>query len=373
MTGRLTNVQEAVLKNFANSLVDQEAAKPVVIPIDGAPGFWFGGGNMIKINENLYLCGRYRNYGDSRVGTDVGTRGFELAIFRSADSGISFEKVKSFSKHDLSHSGLTVKSIEGSFLHSNGKEVELFVSTEKIGIPYPEDLGSFQKPNTGVWTIDKMAASSIEALEPESIEGIIVGEDPRYLHIKDPLGYPLMNGDFMLLFCTHPFSWSSSNTGYIVRKSGGVSFGLPNFTFFPRGTTWDVAITRGTCLLRVPRIGTFADAPMTTLIFYDGGESLRNLDEHKNAVSRPRGYSCEELGGAAYLINDDFNNVNRLSINFPLFISPYGLGTSRYVDVLETNAGYYATWQQSQKDGSQPLVMNFLTMDRVNRIFQRGS
>jgi hypothetical protein len=111
---------------------------------------------------------------------------------------------------------------------------------------------------------------------------------------------------------------------------------------------------------------------MTTLLFYDGGESLRNLNEHENAVSRPRGYSCEELGGAAYLINDDFNNVNRLSIYLPMFISPYGLGTSRYVDVLETNAGYYATWQQSQNDESQPLVMNFLTLDRVNRIFQQG-
>jgi hypothetical protein len=37
------------------------------------------------------------------------------------------------------------------------------------------------------------------------------------------------------------------------------------------------------------------------------------------------------------------------------------LGTSRYVDVLTTAEGYYVTWQQSQPDRSQPLVMNFLS------------
>jgi hypothetical protein len=38
-----------------------------------------------------------------------------------------------------------------------------------------------------------------------------------------------------------------------------------------------------------------------------------------------------------------------------------GVGTSRYVDILTTEEGFYATWQQSQADLSQPLVMNFLS------------
>ena len=51
-----------------------------------------------------------------------------------------------------------------------------------------------------------------------------------------------------------------------------------------------------------------------------------------------------------------------------MFISPTGTGCSRYVDVLETKDGFYATWQQSQDDLSQPLVMNFVSRDEALQI-----
>ena len=107
-----------------------------------------------------------------------------------------------------------------------------------------------------------------------------------------------------------------------------------------------------------------------SLLFYDGGECVRNHDEHKHAVTRPRGYSCEELGGLAYVTGGDFSRVERLSEFRPLFVSPHGTGCSRYVDVLETDDGYYATWQQSQPDGSQPLVMNFVPQSVVRELFE---
>ena len=97
------------------------------------------------------------------------------------------------------------------------------------------------------------------------------------------------------------------------------------------------------------------------MLFYDGGESLRDLDAHKQAVARPRGYSCEEIGGLAVAAADGTSQIERLSTLFPQFVSPHGTGTSRYVDVLTTPGGFYATWQQSQPDQSQPLVMNFLS------------
>jgi hypothetical protein len=45
-----------------------------------------------------------------------------------------------------------------------------------------------------------------------------------------------------------------------------------------------------------------------------------------------------------------------------------GTGCSRYVATLVTDAGIFANWQQSQDDLSQPLVGNFLPMDRVIEI-----
>ena len=105
-------------------------------------------------------------------------------------------------------------------------------------------------------------------------------------------------------------------------------------------------------------------------MFYDGGECVRNHDQHGHSVTRPRGYSCEELGGLGFVTDGDFAHVERLSEYQPLFLSPHGTGCSRYVDVLETNDGFYATWQQSQPDGSQPLVMNFVPRDVVTELLQ---
>ncbi len=294
------------------------------------------------------------------MGLAVGERGCELAIFRSEDRGRSWEKIVSLSKADLSRPGRHVLSIEGSALHWTRPGIELFVSSEREGIGYPEGLESFLKPGCGVWTIERLAAKSVEQLRQARIKTVFASRDPEHLHVKDPRVYDAAGG-LVVMYCTHPFCWSSSNTAFAERPSGAQRFGPPRCNLFPRGTTWDVAMTRGTCLLDVPRIGAFQQERVT-LLFYDGGESLRNLDQHASAVRRPRGYSCEELGGVAYFLDGDYSHIHRLTTTMALHISPYGTGCSRYVDVLRTNDGYYATWQQSQPDQSQPLVLNFVSM-----------
>ena len=309
---------------------------------------------------NLILVGRYRNQGDSRVGLAVGERGCELAIFRSPDHGRHWEKIASFSKADLSRPGRRVLSIEGSALHWTKPGIELFVSAEREGIEYPEGLESYLKPGCGVWSIDRMSAGSVEELLQAPIEIAFSSRDPEHLHVKDPRVYDVAGGALVVMYCTHPFCWSSSNTSFALRTAGASAFDPPRCGLFPRGTTWDVAITRGTCLLDVPRVGAFHHQRVT-LLFYDGGESVRNLDQHAAAVQRPRGYSCEELGGVAYFLDGDYSHIHRLTTTMPLGISPYGTGCSRYVDVLRTQDGYYATWQQSQSDQSQPLVLNFVS------------
>jgi hypothetical protein len=346
------------LTRLASLLIDQQRAKVIVPPLRNSTGHWFGGGNLIEDGAgSLWLVGRYRNQGDSRTGLGAGERGLELAIFRSDDFGNSFQKVLSFSKSDLNVGSHEVLSIEGSALRLTQRGAELFVSTEKSGIGYPAGLESYLKPGTGVWTIDRIAADSIEQLAGATVAPALESSDPRFVHIKDPfLGRH--RGQDCLLFCSHPFSWTSSNTGYATLSTEGLVDGEPRFDCFPRGFTWDVAMTRATSLLPLPVAGSRLGVQ---LVFYDGGECVRNLDEHESAVRRPRGYSCEELGGLAFVTGDDLDNIQRISINEPAFVSPNGSGCSRYVDVLATDRGYYATWQQSQSDGSQPLVMNFVS------------
>jgi len=352
---------EQKLIEFARALINQQQAKTVVPPQQRSSGFWFGGGNMAQAsNGDLYICGRYRNHGDSRTGLASGERGLEFAVFKSAPDAQSFEKVVSIPKQGLSVDGLEVLSIEGAALYFSDRGVELFISTEKAGLRYPQEIASYLKPGAGVWTIEHAVAADVSSLASAPLCTVLKSDDPQYLHVKDPFVYKTAKNELALLFCTHPFSWTCSNTAYALRAAGSDAFSQPDYSFFPRGNTWDVAMTRGTSLLDVPASAA-CDGQQVTLVFYDGGESLRNLDQHQAAVKRPRGYSCEEIGGLGYMLNGDFNNIIRLSRNEPLFISPSGTGCSRYVDVLYTGEQFHATWQQSQDDLSQPLVMHSLT------------
>lgn len=367
---RLPESLEQRLMAFAQLLVNQQDARPVVLPNRNALGYWFGGGNLIEDTQGrLWLVGRYRDHGDSRTGLGAGPRGLELAIFRSADRGLSFHKVLSFSKPDLNVGEREVLSIEGSALHRTPEAVELFVSSEKSGIGYPPGLERYLKPNTGVWTIDRLVAEEIEGLADANVETVLQSGDPQFLHVKDPVIYQPAGSPLVLLFCSHPYCWTSSNSGFVMRSVEDGSWRDTCFDFFPRGFTWDVAMTRTTAVLDVPRVGAFVERQVS-LLFYDGGECVRNHQQHHDSVPRPRGYSCEELGGAAYFTEGQFRRPQRLSLLQPLFVSPWGTGCSRYVDVLTTHDGYYVTWQQSQESLAQSLVLNFVSHQEAREILQ---
>ena len=366
----LTTGQEDRLRALAGALIDQQAARVAVAPYRPASGFWFGGGSLTRGPEgSLWLAGRYRNYGDSRTGLDAGERGVECALYVSGDEGVSFDKVRSWSKADLSYPDNTVLSIEGTSLHfpADGG-CELYVSSEKA-LPYPEDLADFQKPATGIWTIDVIRASSVEALDAGTVAPALgVGAHPGYLHVKDPSVFENADGHTVMIFCSHPFCWTSSNTGVAVRPRGGSEFGVTTWQMLPRGPAWDVSVTRVTSRLAVPPVGLFADLPPLSLYFYDGAECVREHEQSTKAVSRARGYSCEEIGGVAYGVNEDFPAARRLSALRPMFVSPWGTGCNRYVDALSDETGLWAIWQRSAEDLSQPLMINHLPAERVAEI-----
>ncbi len=363
--------RECVLR-LLRELINQDQARVLVPPYGTEPGYWFGGGNVLQDEDGvIWLCGRYRDAGDARTGVGKGERGLECAVLWSDDDGRTFEKALSWSKADLSREGSEVVSIEGTALHrlADGR-VELFISSEKDR-PYPAPFGGYQKSGTGVWTIDRIVGNSFESLDPTTLEPVLENFDrPEYLHVKDPVVFDDAGRGTILLFCSHPFTWSSANTGMAVRAPDGKHFEIRTWQLVSRGPAWDVASTRLTACLRIPRVGVFAQDEPCSVYFYDGCECVRELEESDKAEKRPRGYSCEELGGALFGWDNDFPDMERLSDVEPLFISPHGTGCSRYVDVVQTTEGLLATWQQSQPDGSQPLVGHSVPSDEVQRILE---
>jgi len=366
---RLPQNLERKLVRLSSALVDVKRAQRIVEPTQDRDGFWFGGGNTVRDpnDGSLLLIGRYRDAGDSRTGLVQGTRGRELAIFRSVDNGRSFDKIQSWDKSDL-YCGSSVLSIEGSALRINKRRIEVLVSTEKVRT-YPHQLNDFQKPGTGIWSIDHFSAPRVSKLAPqENIASLLSSSDPAYLHVKDPsISTGFQHGRTLLIYCSHPYTWSSSTSGCALIDKGTLRDDNPDF--LARGPVWDVAATRVTCRLPVPRVGAFAKLPALSLYFYDGAECLRPLEAHKNTVSRPRGYSCEELGGLAYGFDRNFSQMHRLSRLAPLFVSLEGTGANRYVSVLrEDNGDLFATWERSSTTRSQPLVSHRLRSTRVETL-----
>ena len=369
---------EASLRALLNALIDQHAGRVIVPPLEARSGFWFGGGNIAQAPDGtLWLVGRYRVAGDSRTGVGAGERGKALALFASSDGGATFEKVREWSKTELQAYGAPVLSIEGSALRfAPDGGCELFVSMERDAA-YPAEVTGFQKPGTGVWSIDVCRAESPQQLDANDMRNIPLNPapsvehpeahavDPAYLHIKDPVVFDTDAGDTVLIFCSHPFCWSSSNSGFAVRPAGAERFQLRSYEMIARGPAWDVAGTRITARMPVPRVGRFAELPPMGVFFYDGLECVRPHEQHSQAVARPRGYSCEELGGACYGRDAAFPRLTRLSRLRPMFVSPHATGCSRYVDVCSGPDGLLATWQQARPDGAQPLVGHALSWEQV--------
>jgi hypothetical protein len=362
-----TDPADAALVTLLRTLVDQERARVVVAPNAAADGYWFGSGNAHHGDDGVvWLVGRYRDVGDSRTGLGKGARGLELAVFRSTDAGRTFVKAASWSKADLSRDA-TVTSIEGSALARRADgSWELFVSLEN-DVAYPAAVAALQKPGTGVWSIDVLSGASPDALDAASQRPVLGSHEPESLHVKDPVVARI--GDATHLWaCHHPASWASSNTAWAVRPHDEAGFGVRTWHFAPRGAMWDVAVTRVTHRWSVPSVGRFADARARSVYFYDGAESMRPLDPDPHAAARPRGSSCEELGGAMWSHDDDPTALVRLSRWAPLFVSPHGTGCSRYVSLLTTDTELVAFWQQGQPDGSQPLVSHRLPLAKVEAL-----
>jgi hypothetical protein len=358
---------DAALVALLRELVDQDRAVVAVAPHAAADGYWFGSGNAVPGDDGaVWLVGRYRDAGDSRTGLAAGPRGLELALLRSEDGGRTFGESASWSKLDLSSHG-RVTSIEGSsLLRRSDGSWELYVSLEK-DVPYPPEVAALQKPGTGVWSIDRLTGARPDAIDPASQRPFLASHDPETLHVKDPV--VVRDGECSQAWaCSHPATWASSNTAWSVRAHDDAPFEMRSWQFAPRGAAWDVAVTRVTHRWSVPRVGRFADLPPRSVYFYDGAECMRPLEPDPRAAERPRGHSCEELGGAMWSDDAQPMALRRLSRIAPLFVSPHGTGCSRYVTVVTIDGDLVAYWQQGRADGSQPLVSHRLPLSRAHRL-----
>ena len=113
-------------------------------------------------------------------------------------------------------------------------------------------------------------SASVESLDISTIKTVISTQDANTLHIKDPVATRIKNDQTELIYCNHPFSWSSSNTGLALAVNNESSFTKISDSILPRGNSWDVACSRITEILPNPQIGSFINSPPLSFYFYDG-------------------------------------------------------------------------------------------------------
>ena len=165
------------------------------------------------------------------------------------------------------------------------------MSTEK-GSRIPRRWVRF-KTGHRVWSIDRIEAASIEALDNGMTEVQSSG-DGATLHVKDRcLRFAgRRNGTDVF---SHPFGWSSSNAAWPARRGGG-EFVLQKRSVLERGATWDVA-WRVTDRLAVPQVGLLAGLPPLSL--FSMGQSACARSMRTRRQSSAARLFLRRLGGLA--------------------------------------------------------------------------
>ena len=354
------------VRALVSELIDQRSAHVIVRPNRAADGYWFGGGNLLQdAGGTLWLVGRYRDAGDSRTGLGAGERGLACALFASADGGASFEPVRSWSKAELSAHG-TVLSIEGTDLRRRaGGGVELFVSLEK-DVPYPDAYAAYQKPGTGVWSIDRMTATRRHRSTWQHRRRCCGrgGRSPSTSRTPSPSRPRRGHGAAVLL--------ASGLVGlqqHRRRRARGsaTTFELASWEAVARGAIW-------TSPSRASPTGSRCRESACCVRAADERLLLRRRGVHAPAGGEPagretaarlllRGARRRDVGPGRRLPGDGTAVDGRAALR----VADRNRQQSLREHLL-TKEFLYATWQQSQADRSQPLVMNALPMERVEAI-----
>jgi len=172
----------------------------------------------------------------------------------------------------------------------------------------------------------KLCLARVPAAKSGGVVPLIRSDDPAHLHVKDPVFAPSPVSSLeaavegRLICCVHSFAWSEGHSGdvsVLFSADGAVQLLGPfHAPTAPLGLTWDVAAARITgwvatadCLRVLPAPSSVGEAMEASLVLlYDGAETFRPQPGNERSKHRPRGYCCEELGGA--LIGNVHHNLD---------------------------------------------------------------
>ena len=120
---------------------------------------------------------------------ELGLEDWSVLYFQQALTILLLKKCFLSQRRFITHRGSCFD--RGRFTDQNPEiddAYEFIISTEKK-TAYPKTLINFQKPGTGVWSIDLLKSKNgLEAFDLGSMHTIARSEKGSTLHYKDPVG-----------------------------------------------------------------------------------------------------------------------------------------------------------------------------------------
>ncbi len=300
-----------------------EAGLVVREPLGDGPGYWCGAPGAYFDEQT----GQFYLYYRVRVEKAKG-RGIEFRIARGAD-GIAFADVWTCRKEDIG----SVSIEGGSIFRLPGGE---------WAVAY-----GFVDENDDRWKIGMIRGSDPSAFDTATHEIVLDPDTQEIAGVKDPV-IVRVGGKYRMVMSYHLVSpaerrdpallevsdtiatgMGTSNTGLAVSDDGS-NWRWVGDVLAPTPDRWD-----GFCA----RVTGFFPGPLGFVAFYDGS---RDVSEN-----------YEERASLAF--SQDLTSFEPFATSKPLFVSPHGAGSVRYVEPLLVGHTLYIYYEFTRPDGGHQL------------------
>ena len=311
---------------------DPEKGSVIVTPEAPGQGYWAGAPSVFYDTQRESFLLTYRRRRPRGTASD---RGYQCFVAESKD-GITFHDIWTITKEQLGTTSMERFHLQKS---PDGQYV-LYLS--------------YVDPADNRWRIDVIKSEQPDTFNLAQAKKVLTADDTGTEGVKDPFIWKVGPAYYMFVSFAKASSWTKEEqthahatadvytTGLTIAPSGlAVSMDGVRYQWageiFPVGEGWDRYQSRLTSIIRVDDV---------FVGFYDG-----SADATEN---------YEERCGLA--TSFDLKHWDRLTVEQPWVVGPYGTGSVRYIQALTIGEELWLYYEYNRSDAAHELRLARLSL-----------